>query len=204
MLDVEGWLKRADELVSQKSSSWDYSEGLQFATSMISAFYGPESSQMRTFRSTAEGTQKSIVLSMHAKATIRNIQAEIRAGLIKSVRALLTGEIVAELLTLAKEVLTDNSEAAKNVGCVLVAAAFEDVIRRMGAEFAGVVDRPKLEQVINLLKQQDVLKGGEPAIAQGYLKFRNDSLHADWKNVERSQAQSCLAFTEALLLKHFS
>jgi hypothetical protein len=204
MLDVEGWLKRADELVSQKSSSWDYSEGLQFATSMISAFYGPESPQMRTFRSTAEGTQKSIVLSMHAKATIRNIQAEIRAGLIKSVRALLTGEIVAELLTLAKEVLTDNSEAAKNVGCVLVAAAFEDVIRRMGAEFAGVVDRPKLEQVINLLKQQDVLKGGEPAIAQGYLKFRNDSLHADWKNVERSQVQSCLAFTEALLLKHFS
>jgi hypothetical protein len=74
----------------------------------------------------------------------------------------------------------------------------------MGAEFAGVVDRPKLEQVINLLKQQDVLKGGEPAIAQGYLKFRNDSLHADWKNVERSQVQSCLAFTEALLLKHFS
>ena len=101
MLDVEGWLKRADELVSQKSSSWDYSEGLQFATSMISAFYGPESPQMRTFRSTAEGTQKSIVLSMHAKATIRNIQAEIRAALIKSVRALLTGEIVAELLTLA-------------------------------------------------------------------------------------------------------
>jgi len=209
MLNEEGWLKRADEVVAQ-GSQWNYSEGLQFATSMINAFYGPESAQMATFRSTTEGIQRTKApnvpsqLSMHSIATIRNVQSEIKAGLIKSVRALLTGEIVAEFLALAKELLADNSEAAKNVGSVLVAAAFEDLIRRMGAEFAGVVDRPKLEQVISILKQHDVLKGGEPAIAQGYLKFRNDSLHADWKNVERSQVQSCLTFSEALLLKHFS
>src|ERR1019366_2668904 len=207
MLDEASWIKRGDEVVSN-GSQWNYSEGLQFATSMISAFYGPESAQMTTFRSTTEGIQRQggfnvpINLNMHANATIRNIQSEIKAGLIKSVRALLTGEIVAEFLALAKELLTENSEAATNVGSVLVAAAFEDLIRRMGAEFARVVDRPKLEQVIGILKQQEVLKGGEVTTALAYLKFRNDSLHADWRNVTLSQVQSCLAFTETLLLKH--
>jgi hypothetical protein len=96
-----------------------------------------------------------------------NIKAEIKAGLIKNVRALLTGEIAAELLTLAKEISENQSEEAKNVGAVLVAAAFEDVLRRMGTEFGGVIGRPELEEVINSLKQKNVLKGGEPATAIG-------------------------------------
>jgi len=208
VVDSQAWIKRADEVIAN-TSGWTYAEGLQFATSMITAFYGPDSPQMKTFRETTEsiykqkgGVQPS--LSEHVKGTITNIKAEIAAGLIGSVRALLVGEIIAELLALGKEILADRSEAAKNVSAVLVAAAFEDLIRRMGAEFAGVGGRPRLEEVINALKQKDVLKGGEPTTALGYLKFRNDSLHADWENVQRSQTESCLAFVEALLLKHFS
>jgi hypothetical protein len=209
MINVEAWMKRADEVIAS-SSNWNYAEGLQFATSMITAFYGASSPQMATFRTMMERSNKTtggvaeFQLSEQVKGTLQNIKAELQSGLIKSIRALLTGEIIAELLVMAKQTLADSSEAAKNVSAVLVASAFEDLIRRMGAEFAGVADRPKLEEVITTLKQKDVLKGGEPTTALGYLKFRNDSLHADWKNVERSQALSCLAFTEALLTKHFS
>ncbi|MGD0923331.1 MAG: hypothetical protein ABSA70_16445 [Terriglobia bacterium] len=210
MLNTEAWIKRADEVIAN-ISEWNYSEGLLFATSMITAFYGPDGPQMKTFRETTEGIYRGkaslpfpLLLKRHAKATIQNIRAEIEGGLIKSVRVLLTGEIVAELLALAREIMADGSEAAKNVSAVLVAAAFEDLIRRMGLEFAGVTARPKLEEVISTLKQNNVLKGGEVTTALGYLKFRNDSLHADWKSVERSQVQSCLAFVEALLVKHFS
>jgi hypothetical protein len=209
MLDTDAWIKRADEVVASISNS-NYSEGMQFATSMIAAFYGADSPQMKTFRETAQSFQKAqphilpFALADHAKGTIQNIKVEIQAGLIKSVRALLTGEIVAELVGLAKEISADQSDAAKNVSAVLVAAAFEDVIRRMGTEFGGVIGRPNLEQVINTLKQRSVLKGGEVTTALGYLKFRNDSLHADWPNVQQSQIASCLAFVEALLVKHFS
>jgi hypothetical protein len=48
------------------------------------------------------------------------------------------------------------------------AAAFEDLMRRMGSELAAVTRRPK--------------------------KFRNDSLHADWAKVSRAQVESCVAF----------
>ena len=143
-------------------------------------------------------------MQLHARATIKNVKGELQAGLVKNVRALIAGENIAELLALAKDVLSENSDSSKNVGVVLVAAAFEDLVRRMGAEFAGVMGRPELQQVIGTLKQSDILKGGEPTTALGYLKFRNDSLHADWNKVERSQVYSCISFIEQLLLKHFS
>jgi hypothetical protein len=200
-LDTDAWVKRA-EAVEGSCTEWNYPEAIQFATSMIAAFYGADSPQMKTFREHPKGTALTMV--RHVRGTIRNVVAEIKAGLIQNVRALLTGEIVAELLTLAKDISADQSEPSKNVSAVLVAAAFEDIIRRMGAEFAGVTTRPKLEEVINTLKQRDVLKGGEATTALGYLKFRNDSLHADWPNVQQSQVASCVAFVEALLVKHFS
>jgi len=58
------------------------------------------------------------------------------------------GEIFAELVGLGKETLQDDTEAGKNVSAVLIAAAFEDLIRRMGSELAAVVGRPKLEEVL--------------------------------------------------------
>jgi hypothetical protein len=64
--------------------------------------------------------------------------------------------------------------------------------------------RPTLEEVISALKAANIFKGGQVGIAQSYLKFRNDSLHADWENVDRSQVESCLAFSESLLLKHLT
>ena len=111
---------------------------------------------------------------------------------------------MSELVNLAKDTLQDGTESAKNVAAVLIAAAFEDLIRRMGSEIAGVVGRPKLEDVLTALKNAGITKGGEVGTAQSYLKFRNDSLHADWSMVDKSQVQSCMAFIEALLVKHFS
>lgn len=69
-------------------------------------------------------------------------------------------EVLSELVALGKEVLADDTDAAKNASAVLIAAAFEDLMRRMGAELAGVIGRPYLEQVIRALKSADILKGG--------------------------------------------
>lgn len=206
MVDVANWLKRADELINQSLRA-DPAEGMQFATSMIAEFYGSNSPQMKTFRQGIEIAGKwkdTSALKAHAVFTIKSIKENIEAGLIKHVRATIAGEIITELISLAKERLSDASDSGKNVGAVLVAAAFEDTMRRMGTELAGVAGRPHLQDVIIALKDQDVLKGAEPGIAQGYLKFRNISLHADWSQVDRSAAHSCLAFIEQLLMKHFS
>jgi hypothetical protein len=209
------WIRRCD-VVLGKGNWRDYatiSETIQFATSMLAAFYGPQSAQLKGFLSgqdalvkmrPEQGTNVPYAQFLHAQGAIKNAKAELEDGLIIRWRVLVAGEILSELVRLGKEALEEQTQEAKNVAAVLVAAAFEGLIRRMGDEFAFVTGRPKLEEVITALKGAEVLKGGEVATALSYLKFRNDSLHADWGNVDRPQVQSCVAFVEALLVKHFS
>ena len=208
------WIARADVVLNHehRNDPQAAAEAAQFATSMLTALYGIESPQLRAFRGASEAVSKSkegmggkaFELSALSLGTISNAKAELQAGLIVRLRVLVAGEILAELVRLGKEILEAKTDAAKNVAAVLVAAAFEDLVRKMGEEFAGVTDRPKLENVINTLKNADVIKGGQIGTALSFLKFRNDSLHADWDEVDRSQVQSCIGLIDALLVKHFS
>ena len=206
------WLKQAEEMLQKGSGPAAGAEAVHFATSMLTALYGPESPQLTQFLAGCAAIAKSahtpegmnFPLLMHARGAIKGTKAELEAGLIVRLRVAVAGEILAELIRLAKEIIVDRTEEAKNAGAVLIAAAYEGLMRRMGEEFAGVTARPKLEEVITALKAANVLKGGQVGTAQSYLKFRNDSLHADWKNVDRSQVESCLSFIESLLVKHFS
>jgi hypothetical protein len=211
-LNTEPLLKRAREVLAQPVNLASASEPIQFATSMLTALHGAQSTQLKVFLDGCAAISKNTTgagnaahhLRQHAHGAIKNAIAEVEGGLIVSLRAQVAGEILGELVGLGKETLEDDTESAKNVSAVLIAAAFEDLMRRMGSELAGVTGRPKLEEVLTALKNADVLKGGEVGTAQSYLKFRNDSLHADWTKVHKSQVQSCTAFIEALLVKHFS
>jgi hypothetical protein len=213
--DSAAWIKRADEVLSKGRSSnqTGASEAVQFATSMLTALYGPQSTQLRAFSTGCDAISKakpqgmsnaSMDLSRHALGAITNAKAELQAGLVGSLRVQVTGEVLADLVSLSKEILAEGTDPAKNVAAVLIAAAFEDLTRRMGTELARLAGRPSLQDVITALKDAGVLKGGEIGTAQSFLKFRNDSLHADWANVSRVQVESCAAFIDAMLLKHFS
>jgi len=207
--NADAWLVRSKALIAGDRES---SEVVQFAISLLAAIYGPQSAQSEVLTTALAQIAKSAgnpINSAHhqqvyALGAIRNTVAEIEGGLIVRLRALIAGEIFAELVGLGREILEVDTEARKNVSAVLIAAAFEDLMRRMGSELAGVVGRPKLEEVLTALKNAGILNGGEVGTAQSYLKFRNDSLHADWAKVQKSQVQSCIAFIEALLGKHFS
>ena len=184
---------------------------IPFAVSMLTALYGPQSAQVEALNSRIAQCNKEVGFlspyeqqNAHALNAIQSAVIEIEAGLIANLRAQVAGEVLAELVALGKEISADGTDAAKNVSAVLIAAAFEDLIRRMGAELAGVVGRPDLQDVLTALKNAGALSGGEVGTAQSYLKFRNDSLHADWAKVQTSQVQSCIGFIEAILLRHFS
>jgi hypothetical protein len=127
--------------------------------------------------------------------------AEVRDGLVQNIRLGVVGEVLADLVSMARDGLEQGSVP---VAAVLAAAGFEDLIRRLAQEKAGVTSRMKLEQVLIELKDKGILQGGEPGIAQSFLKFRNDSLHADWNNVTETQVSSCLSLIDSLIIKHLS
>ena len=210
--NLEQWKKRAAELLQKGHHGMTAPEASQAAASMLAALYGAASPQFNQFRASCDAILKSgwhhMVVQQElldlAIGTLQSASDELDGGLVVGLKVTVTGEILAELVRVGKEVLDDRTEEAKNVGAVLVSAAYEGIVRRMGEDFACVLGRPKLEEVITSLKTAGVLKGGQVGIAQSYLKFRNDSLHADWSKVDRSQVESCLAFVEALLVKHFT
>ncbi len=135
---------------------------------------------------------------------LENLKSEIESGMLGSLKSRLAGEVLSDFIQLAREALSESNQGARNVAAVLAAAAYEDTIRRMGSELAGIQGRPDLQDVIIELKQKGILEGPQVAIAQSYLKFRNDALHADWNKIDTPSIHSILGFVEHLLVKHFS
>lgn len=134
---------------------------------------------------------------------IKNLLSDLKLGLIGNLQQQIAGEVLGDLIELAKVALSKDKQRI-NVAAVLVAASYEDTLRRMGTQLAGISNKPKLEKVQNILKEKDLLRGSEVSALAGFLKFRNDALHADWDHIEKTTVHSCLSFVEQLLLKHFS
>ena len=111
--------------------------------------------------------------------------------------------MLSDFVQLARAALEDNSDGATHVAAVLAAAAFEDTIRRLGRDFAGVMGRDDLSDVITALKNAGVLKAPQLGIAVSYLSYRNHALHANWEKIERASVVSVLSFVEQLLIQHF-
>jgi hypothetical protein len=206
-INIDAWLKRADEF-GPSGDSRTSGEALQFAISMACALYGSGSQQVEIIKGRAAAIPKEkgcaypeILIYEFTFGVIRNMVAEINSGLVQNIRLGIAGEILADLIAMAREALDEN---AVEVAAVLAAAAFEDLMRRLALEKAGITSRIKLEQILVELKSNGVLQGGEPAVAQSFLKFRNDSLHADWANVKEPQVSSCLGLLDSLIVKHFS
>ena len=182
-------------------------EILQGTLTLMAAVYGPESQQIETFLESVKSLRNDRVWSRIAIASygvLKNMEAELVAGLTGSLRKQITGDVLTDFIQLAKAALESEGSGAKNVAAVLAAAAYEDTIRRMGSAFAGVVGRGDLSKVIDSLKDKGILVAPQLGIALSYLSFRNYALHADWDKIDLAAVHSVLGFVEQLLMKHFA
>lgn len=188
-------------------------ECYQGTLTLLRLVHGGDSSQERVLSAAAKAASRwagepvnglEMELWPAVEATLRSLKADLEAGLAGRIELRVSGGVLADFLGLAREALGEGTDDAKNVAAVLVAAAFEDTIRRMGESLASVEGRPNLSEVLNALKRSKVLDGAPFSTAQSYLKFRNDALHADWAKLDTSVTVSCLAFTESLLIRYFA
>jgi hypothetical protein len=222
-MDATAIVKRIDELLALPESRRQtpdrkpihnmYSEMLQGTTGIFDMVYGRSSAQLATLqesiKSVTVNTRGMVVeaqlreLSYVIAGALENVKRDIDAGLIGSLSQQITGDVLTDFIQLARTTLNQNGDDAKNVAAVLAAAAFEDTIRRMGANLAGISDQRDLADVLIALKEKGVIQSPQIGIAQSYLSFRNHALHANWDKVQRESVHSVLGFVEQLLLKHF-
>ena len=188
-------------------------EQLHGSYTLVDVLYGSDSSHAASLRHAEQTARESKMAPFNAAiaqiypvvtGVLKTMKADVESGFAGNLQRQAVGEVVADFLTLAKEALNERTENGKNVAAVLTAAAFEDTIRKLGELKAAVHDRRPLSEVLIELKRANVLTGATFTTAQGYLKFRNDSLHADFSNVQDALVASCLAFVEHLIFAHFA
>jgi hypothetical protein len=92
--DSDAWIRRADDLLAKHPSANYHraSELYQFATSMLSALYGVESSEMQSLRSNAELASRDRSafqaghISLLAQGAIKAARDDLKAGLIGNLK----------------------------------------------------------------------------------------------------------------------
>ena len=215
-MDASKIKERVKELLvkSARGRSLQIASELQHGTKgILEALYGPGSIQGKNFEGHLErvigkspimgapSIQENIIEAI--RGTLESVLREIDSGLIGSLQSTVTGEVITDLIKLSRKVLNEAAADGKNVAAVLSAAAFEDTIRRIATKH-GLPEREKLADTLEEMKKMGILKGAQVGIAQSYLGFRNKALHAKWDEVDVAAVQSVLAFTEQMILAHFS
>jgi len=214
-MDKEALLKRIDEL---SAISGARNEGFESriqemfhgAVDIMMVLYGPSSIQLQNFLKEEESIRQHYVGAAGAeyrqqltRGVLKNLKAAIETGIIESLQKTITGEVLSDFLQLARTVFDEKGDNAKNVASVLAAALFEDTLRRI-AILNGIHHIEKMQDVITELKNKSLLKGSQVGIANSYLNFRNNALHAQWDKIERESVASVLGFCEQLMLKEIA
>jgi hypothetical protein len=208
---------RIDELVrlaetGNPSDGAIASELYSGAVTMLGLTHGENSSQMGALREAVASNQKSdkaeylITLGIFTASAgcLKSLKREVEAGLVGDLRREVTGEVLSDLLQLAKAAIDEGTEGGKNVAAVLVSAAFEDTIRRLGALHCAIHTREALPDILLRLKTAGILKGSQVGVVQSHFQFRNDAMHADWNKIDVVSVKTVMALVQELLLKHFS
>lgn len=134
---------------------------------------------------------------------LRNLEAELDAGLLGSLRSQITGGIITDFVLLAKEAQASDGEGSENVAAVLAAAAFEDTVRRLARQSTTIADGESLEDVLNALKDANVLIESELGNAKAYQQYRNHALHAEWDKIKPAVTATVIQFVDGLIHQHF-
>ena len=203
--------KRIDELLVGVPSTNDYTYELFHGTlDILAILYGPSSPQLQNFIKDEEDIRKRYYddparsyRNNLCKGALANMKAALKGGLVESFQKTITGEVLTDFLQLAREVLQEEGDNSKNIASVLAASLFEDTIRRLAIN-NGIPHIARLQDVLIELKNKEILQGTQIGIANSYLNFRNNAMHAQWDKIERESIASVLGFVEQVLIRYFA
>lgn len=131
---------------------------------------------------------------------LRELKESITDGLIANIQSEARGEALGDFLVLARESLDAEQ---KEVAAVLACAALEDALKRCANNRGLNVQDKNMNDVVNALKTNGVIRRNQGALLSAFVKLRNDAFHARWDTIDTAGVKSVLAFTEEFLAKQF-
>src|SRR3989442_4133252 len=193
MPDLDALRKRAEQV---KKAIWREDAGGRVAQniqggvlttiSILSAIYGPTSTQLRSFQDRVKKGQGdndgqayyyNDRVAKDIEASLDAALADFDAGIASPSAMREKGEVLGDFVVLARGALDTRTNEADLVAAVLVAAALEETLKQLGAARGIDVYDRDMRGVIENLKEADVLVGAQFSAAHGFVKFRDNALH---------------------------
>lgn len=161
-----------------------------------------EAAQTKTFAGGYPSASRTAVMSAKSelKGMLSSMRSEVEQGLIKSIRAEASGEVIAYFLILAKLAIEENQ---KDVAAVLACAALEDSLKSHARLNDLKVNDKDMSQVIGALKSAGLVKGAQGRLLGSFVTIRNKAFHAEWDKFETSDVKSVIGFVEGFLVENF-
>jgi hypothetical protein len=162
-------IKTLIEKADAEATPQEYGEVMQGTLGLITLLYGSGSKQIASLeRAVVEEQKRTLNLwpdqqrgavTQLAAGALANVLAELDAGLVGSLKQQAAAEVLTDFVALSRAALAEKAKDAKNVSAVLVAAACEDTIRRLGGAHAGTKGGEKLSDVLVALRSRECSKG---------------------------------------------
>ena len=201
-------LNRIDRLLEKGLDKLSYSDGVSSvdaaeislaATDIFTTIYGTGSPQLDMVKE-AQDREDTVTTAHHMHGYLREIRETITDGLIVDIQSEARGEALGDFLVLARESLDAEQ---KDVAAVLACAALEDALKRCANARGLNVQDKNMNEVVNALKADGVIRRNQGALLSAFVKLRNDALHARWAAIDTTGVTSIIAFTEEFLAKQF-
>ncbi len=112
-----------------------------------------------------------------------------------------TGSTLGDFIILAEvELSKDNI----SVAAVLASAAYEGALKQKATELGIVVEDIDLAKVVEALKSKSFFQGADSKLQTGYVRLRNEAMHADWSKLNSSTVNGLIAYVKNFLHEHFA
>ena len=128
-------------------------------------------------------------------------QDSYNRGFAASLDQRVSGEIFGDLVNAADTALHGGH---KDFAAVVAAAALEDSLKKIGALHGLNTSGKNLQDVVNLLKANQILTGGNAKFADGFVKMRNSALHAEWGKITDTEVGALIGFLKPLIAQYLS
>src|SRR6266566_5196425 len=149
MLDLDALRKRAEQV---KKAIWREDAGTRYAQniqggvlttiSILSAIYGPASTQLRSFQDRVKKGQGendgtayfyNDRVAKDIESSLDAALADFDAGIASASAMQAKGEVIGDFVVLAHGALDAKTDEADRVAAVLVAASLEETLKQLGA-----------------------------------------------------------------------
>jgi hypothetical protein len=134
------------------------------------------------------------------KSIFMAAKEDYEGGYLFDLEKSISGEILGDLISLAKLTLKDNN---KDVAAVLASAALEDALKRYASKNDLDVNNKVMQDVVNALKSKGLVGGAQKGLLDTMPKIRDYSMHANWDKIKPEDVSSIIGFVEQFLLSKF-